>query len=415
MAAVTFLTLLAAAGFRSAPGVLLLPLEAEFGWSRATVASAISVNLVLFGLAGPFAAALMGRFGLRRVVLGALVTISAGAAATTLVTAPWHLVALWGVVVGAGSGCMATVLAATVASRWFVTRRGIVMGALTAAAATGQLVFLPVLAWLAEHVGWRRVSLVIAGSAISAAPLVWRWLRDRPEDVGVTAYGAGEGWASPPPAPRPVATAFEGLRVASRSPSFWLLAGSFLVCGASTNGLVGTHFIAAAADHRIAEVTAGGLLAAVGVFDVVGTLASGWLTDRIDPRKLLLAYYGFRGLSLLALHHVLDTQGLGLGAFMVFYGLDWVATVPPTVALCAEVFGPARAGVVFGWVFASHQLGAAAMATAAGAARQASGSYELVFHAAAAVCALAAIGVLRISSGRPLAVDPVPEPAPAPV
>ena len=396
VAAVAFFTLLAAAGFRAAPGVLLIPLEDEFGWSRATISLAVSVNLILFGLSGPFAAALMARYGLRRVVLSALVAISLGAAATTQITASWQLVLLWGVVVGAGSGCMATVFAATVASRWFVARRGVVTGALTAATATGQLIFLPALAAMTEGIGWRWVSITIAVSALAATPVIARWLRDRPEDVGTLAYGAPEGWSTPPPTPNPIGSAFDGLRIASRTPAFWLLAGSFFVCGASTNGLVGTHFIAAAVDGGITETRAGALLAAVGVFDVVGTLASGWLTDRVDPRRLLFAYYGLRGLALFFLHHVLDAQGIGLLGFMVFYGLDWVATVPPTVALCNEVFGPVRAGVVYGWVFAGHQLGAAAAAYTAGATRGSTGSYELAFHAAAVLCIVAAFATQQV-------------------
>jgi MFS family permease len=397
--AVAFFTLLAAAGFRAAPGVLILPLQDEFGWSRATISSAISVNLILFGLSGPFAAALMGRYGLRRVVASALATIAAGAALTTQIHAPWQLVALWGVVVGAGSGCMATVFAATVANRWFVERRGIVTGALTAATATGQLAFLPALAWLAEGRGWRWVSISIAVAALAGVPVLAMWLRDKPEDVGVLAYGAPEGWSTPPPTAHPVGAALDGLRVAVRTPAFLLLAGSFFVCGASTNGLVGTHFIAAAVDSGISSPRAGALLAAVGVFDIVGTIASGWLTDRIDPRRLLFVYYGLRGVALLFLHHVLSSRGIGLVGFMVFYGLDWVATVPPTVALCTEVFGQVRGGVVYGWVFASHQIGAAAAAYAAGATRGSTGSYELAFHVAALLCLLAALGTEQVRRG----------------
>ena len=414
VAAVAFFTLLAAAGFRAAPSVLIVPLEDEFGWSRSTISLAVSVNLILFGISGPFAAALMGRYGLRRVVLSALTAISIGAALTTLITAPWQLVALWGVVVGAGSGCMATVFAATVASRWFVERRGVVTGALTAASATGQLAFLPGLAWLAEDLSWRWVSVTIAISALAAVPVLGRWLKDKPEDVGTTAYGAPEGWATPPPTPRPVHNAFESLRLSIGSPAFLLLAGSFFVCGASTNGLVGTHFVAAAVDSGLGQTNAGGLLAAVGVFDIVGTIASGWLTDRIDPRRLLFAYYGLRGLALVFLHHVLESRGIGLLGFMVFYGLDWVATVPPTVALCNEVFGQARGGVVYGWVFASHQLGAAMAAYVAGATRGSTGSYELAFHGAAVLCFFAAFGTqwIKRAVARPPAPPAQPHPGP---
>lgn len=399
VAGVTFVTLLGAAGFRSAPGVLLVPLHDEFGWSQAEASVAVAVNLVLFGLVGPFAAALMARYGLRRVVLAALGLVATAALGTTVMTATWQFVVLWGVAVGIGSGCMATVLAATVATRWFVARRGVVVGALTAATATGQLVFLPLLGWLAENVGWRAVSVVTAGGALAVMPLVARWLRNDPSDVGAVPYGAPADHRPPAPVARPVQAAFDGLRLAARVPAFWLLALSFLVCGASTNGLVGTHFVSAAVDVDLTETRAATLLALVGVFDVAGTLASGWLTDRIDPRRLLLVYYAGRGLSLLFLHHVLETRGLGLVGFMVFYGLDWVATVPPTVALCNELFAPERAGVVYGWVFAAHQLGAAAAAFTAGAIRSTTGSYQLAFHVAGALCVVTAGLVQLIRSG----------------
>ena len=394
--AVTALTLMAASGFRSTPGVLIGPLEEEFGWSKATIATAASVNLVLFGLIGPFAAALMGRFGLRKVVISALTLVAVGALATTRMQAPWQLILLWGVVVGTGAGCMAIVFAATVANRWFVARRGLVTGALTAASATGQLIFLPLLSRLAGTVGWRWVSTTVALAALAVVPLVALLLRDRPEDVGRRPYGAPEGYEPGAPITRPIRTAFAGLSSAWSSGAFWLLVGSFWVCGLSTNGLVQTHFIPAAADHGIDEVAAATLLAMVGVFDVVGTLASGWLSDRIDPRKLLMAYYGLRGLSLLVLHPALEAGGAGLGGFMVFYGLDWVATVPPTVALCAQIFGPARAPVVFGWVFASHQLGAAAAAWGAGRTRDVLGSYQPAFVFAGFACLMAALAVRYI-------------------
>jgi sugar phosphate permease len=429
VAATTFVTLLAAAGFRAAPGVLIEPLEQDFGWSRGTISAAISVNLVLFGLIGPFAAALMGRFGLQRVVVVALVSVSTGAALTTVMDSSWQLIVLWGVVVGAGSGCMATVLAATVAARWFVARRGLVTGALTAATATGQLVFLPVLAYLAEDVGWRWVSVSIALSAVAVIPLVLLLLRDRPEDVGLTPLGAPLDHEPPPTIAHPVAAAFEGLSAVRRHGAFWLLAGSFFVCGASTNGLIGTHFIPAAHDHGITETRAAGLLALIGIFDVIGTLGSGWLTDRMDPRRLLFAYYSLRGLSLLVLDQAFDTHRIGLLGFMVFYGLDWVATVPPTVALCHQCFGRSRGTVVYGWVFAAHQIGAALVAWFAGASHGWTGSYRISFVIAGGLCLLAAVATQRIeppgrgvtpadegsASGGPAERGPERGPVPAPV
>jgi MFS family permease len=404
VAAVTFLTLLGASGFRSAPGVLIVPLQDEFGWSRTVISAAVSVNLILYGLAGPFAAAAMNRFGIRRVVLVALLLVSAGSLLTVRMTAAWQLVLLWGVLVGLGTGAMANVLAAAVASRWFVRRRGLVTGALTAAAATGQLVFLPVLATLAEGPGWRWSAVAVAVGALLVVPLVLAFLRNSPADAGLRAYGAAADTPIAPPvaSPNPVRTALRALREASRVPAFWLLAGSFAICGATTNGLIGTHLIPAAHDHGLAETTAAGLLALVGIFDIAGTLGSGWLTDRVDPRRLLLWYYGLRGVSLLVLAPALADGGLGLVGFVVVYGLDWVATVPPTVALCHEVFGREKGTVVFGWVFAAHQLGAAVAASAAGALRTALGDYLVAFVSGAALCLVAALVTQAIR--RPAAV-----------
>ena len=408
VAGVTFVALVAAAGFRSAPGVLIVPLQDEFGWSTATVSLAVSVNLLLFGLTAPFAAALMERFGLRRVVACALVVVATGSALTVFMTQSWQLVLCWGVLIGLGTGSMALVLAAIVANRWFTTSRGLVTGILTAGSATGQLVFLPVVAVVSDRSGWRTAALVVAVAAVAVVPLVLLVLRDRPSDVGLWPYGATEPPPPvAPPAVGPVRVALGGLRRASRQRAFWLLAGGFAICGATTNGLIATHFIPAAHDHGMATTTAAGLLALVGVFDVIGTIASGWLTDRVDPRLLLAGYYGLRGLSLFALPVLLEaTPDATVLLFIVFYGLDWVATVPPTVALCREVFG-AESTVVFGWVFASHQVGAAFAATAAGLVRTGLGSYDLAWVVAGGLCLAAA--ALSLSLRRP------PAPTPAPV
>jgi predicted MFS family arabinose efflux permease len=411
--AVGFVTLLGAAGFRSTPGVLIDPLGDEFGWSKATVGAAASVNLLLFGLVGPFAAALMHRYGLRRVVVAALVTISAGALATTQMQRPWQLILLWGVVVGLGAGCMASVFAATIATRWFVARRSLVTGCLTAASASGQLVFLPVLSRLAETVGWRWVSVTIAASALSVVPLVVLFLREHPEDVGQLPYGATAASPAATAAGNPIRMAFDGLRDAWRTGAFWLLVGSFWVCGLSTNGLIQTHFITAAGDHGISATQAAGLLALIGVFDVIGTVGSGWLSDRHDPRRLLVIYYALRGLSLIVLHPALEAAGMPLAGFMIFYGLDWVATVPPTIALCASTFGPQRAPVVFGWVFAGHQLGAAAAAWGAGWIRDVFGTYQPAFVVAGIACLAAALSIPAIGR-RPAARSRLPVPAGAP-
>ena len=397
VAAVTFLTLLATAGVRSTPGVLMIPLEREFGWSRATVSLAVSINLFLFGLCGPFAAALMERFGLRRVVVSALLVLAAATATTTLMRAPWQLYLLWGVIVGTATGATATVLGAVIANRWFVARRGLVVGLLTASNATGQLVFLPLLASLAVNVNWRAAALTTTAGALVMAVVAGLLMRDRPRDVGLRPFGATEADEEPAPfAGNPFAAAIGGLLVGLRSRDFWLLAGSFYICGLSTNGLIGTHLIPASMEHGIPEVTAAGMLALIGIFDLIGTTGSGWLSDRYDNRLLLCWYYSLRGLSLLALPYVLGTSYLGLAAFIVFYGLDWVATVPPTVRLAADSFGKRNVGVVFGWIMAAHQLGAAPAAFGAGAVRTSLGSYQVAFVTAGVFCLLAAGMVIRI-------------------
>ena len=401
VAVVAFVTLVGAAGFRAVPSVLIDPLHDEFGWSRATIASAVSINLVLFGLFSPFAAALMDRLGMRRVVTGALVLVAAGSGLTVFMTSAWQLLLCWGVLVGLGTGSMAMTFVATITSRWFVKHRGLVSGILTAAGATGQLIFLPLVAALATEHGWRTPALVVSGAALAVVPLVLLALRDYPSDVGTTAYGATE--ADEPAGPVPggaVARALRTLREATRTSTFWLLAGGFAICGMSTNGLIGTHFIAAAHDHGMPHTTAASLLAVVGIFDVAGTILSGWLTDRMDPRVLLGAYYTLRGLSLLVLPSLFapDTEP-SMWVFIIFYGLDWIATVPPTVALCRERFGTAGP-IVFGWVFASHQIGAALAAVGAGAIRDSLGDYRLAFYLAGGLCVFAAVMSISIRSAR---------------
>jgi MFS family permease len=408
VAGVTFLTLLGSAGFRATPGVLIVPLEHEFGWSAATISFAVSVNLILFGLTGPFAAALMDRFGIRTVIAGALLLIATGSALTTIMTAPWHLAVLWGAVVGLGTGSMASVLGATVANRWFFRRRGAVLGVLTAAGATGQLVFLPSLAWLAVTFNWRWAALTVTGGALLVLPLVLVFMRSRPADVGLRPYGAVSDDGQPAVTGSPIANAFRGLALGVRRREFWLLAGSFFICGASTNGLIGTHLIPAAVDRGLPEVRAASLLAVIGIFDIAGTMLSGWLTDRLDSRWLLLWYYGLRGLSLLFLPFAFSAGYLGLLAFIVFYGLDWVATVPPTVSLTADIFGKERMAIVYGWIFASHQLGAAFAAFGAGAIRTYLGDYAPAFIASGLLCLIAAGLAASIPRARQ-----IPQPAAA--
>lgn len=398
VAAVTFVALLIGAGIRSVPGVLMVPLEHEFGWTRATISLAVSVNLVLYGLIGPFAAAMMDRFGVRRTMLVGLACLALGMGLTPLMTASWQLVALWGLVVGSGSGVIALVLGATVVNRWFAARRGLVMGILTASTATGQLVFLPVLAWLATAHGWRASALLAAGFAVVVTPLVALVIRDFPSDKGLLPYGGTAADALPAArTDNPARATIAALREGLRDRDFWILAGTFFICGLSTNGLIGTHLIPACVDHGIPEVAAAGLLATMGVFDLFGTTISGWLSDRWDSRKLLAWYYGLRGLSLFWLPHALQGPQVARWGFAVFYGLDWIATVPPTVRLTGDRFGAARVGVMFGWIVAAHQLGAAAAAFAAGVTRTQFGDYAPAFWAAGALCLLAAALVFGVS------------------
>ncbi len=397
VAAATFLALLCSAGIRSMPGVLIVPLEKHFGWSRATISAAVSINLLLYGLCGPFAAAFMERFGLRRVVLAAMLCVAVAVLLTTQMREPWQLDLLWGGFVGAGTGAVASVLGAVVANRWFVKRRGLVMGVLTASGATGQLIFLPLLASLVVAFGWRAAALTVAIVALAVLPLLALLLRDRPADLGLRPFGAeDEPDAQTAALGNPLAAPLRALGRGLHSGDFWLLTVSFFICGATTNGLIGTHLIPAAMEHGVSEVTAASLLATVGMFDLLGTTVSGWLSDRIDNRWLLCWYYSLRGLSLLFLPYALGSSFVGLAAFIVFYGLDWVATVPPTVRLTADSFGPQNVGMMFGWILAAHQLGAALAAFGAGALHTWLGDYQVAFMSAGLLCLVAAGTVLRI-------------------
>lgn len=391
VAAVTFLTMLVTAGAVGAPGVLIGPLQKEFGWATSEISSALAIRLALFGLMGPFAAAFMNRFGVRPVASVALTLIALSILGSFAMTQLWHLMLLWGVVLGLGTGMTAMVLGATVATRWFTHRRGLVVGLLTASTATGQLVFLPLLAELTERVGWRYAMVFVLAMILVAAVGVLLLMRDRPADVGLAPYG--ETRIVPAPAMPAslltmLASPLVALREASGSRTFWVLFGTFFVCGASTNGLVQTHFISLCGDYGMAAVTAASVLAVIGIFDFAGTVGSGWLSDRYDSRWLLFWYYGLRGLSLLYLPFT-DFSFYGLGLFAVFYGLDWVATVPPTVKIAADRFGE-KTNLVFGWIFAGHQLGAAFAAYGAGFSRTVYESYLPAFFIAGALCLFAA-------------------------
>jgi len=397
VAAVTFVILVVAGGIRGSSGILVVPLESEFHWSRTTISLGVAANITCYGMIGPFAGALMETLGLRRTVVLALVSITAAVLLTATMRHSWQLVALWGIV-GAGTGMTANVLAATVATRWFASRRGLVLGLLTSAAAAGQLVFLPLFAVLTANHGWRWMTLAIAGAAIGLLPAVLLWMRDKPSDLGLARYGECQVQAPAvkSTAKSAVLVAFGALRQAMRSKNFWILGGTLFICGASTNGLVGTHLIPACVDHGITEVAGAGLLAGIAIFNFLGATASGWLSDRVDARVLLLAYYGLRGLSLLYMPFAFDSF-YELSMVSVFYGLDWTATIPPTIRLTTDAFGAERAGVMVGWLMAIHQLGGAAAAFAAGALRMDLGSYLAAFVASGALCLLAAGFILTFS------------------
>lgn len=397
---IVFLVLLVAAGISSIPSVLMLQFEDEFGWSRGAVSSALSVRIFLYGLMGPFSAAIMARFGVRRMMLFAMGMLGVSLIFTPFMTQFWQFVLLWGVMMGLGSGAIANVLGVTVANRWFVKHKGLVVGLLTASAATGQLLFLPLLARISESFGWRYSIYTTAIVLVALIPVVAIWMRNHPAEKNLPALGETE--VTPPPVIKGnlFLAPLRVLREASGKGAFWLLAGTFFMCGFSTNGLIGTHLIPACGDHNVPLVMASGLLALMGMFDMVGTTLSGWLSDRLDSRWLLFWYYGLRGLSLIFLPYALNSGYAMLFVFSVFYGLDWIATVPPTVKITSDVFGKEKAGMVFGWVLVAHQLGASGAALGAGLMRDWLGSYTVPFVTAGFLCLFAALMALRIMKSR---------------
>jgi sugar phosphate permease len=397
--AVTFAVAMITAGVRSTPGVLIVPLEEEFHWSRATISFALGINLLLFGAIGPFAAAVMDRFGARRTITLALATAALSVVLTPAMSQPWQLILLWGVAVGLSTGFVGGFLAAYIAGRWFRARQGFVVGLLTAANAAGQLVFLPTTASLVSHFGWRAMSLVLAGAVILFLPLPALLMRNRPEDVGFRPYGdLGTSRPDAPPEGNPIMVAFRALAMGARSRDFWLIAGGYFVCGATTNGLIGTHLIAACVDHGLSEVAGAGLLAATGVFALLGGTLAGWLSDRWDNRLLLCAYYGFRGLSLLYLPFAFDMSIYGLPVFSVVYGLDWIASAPPTVRLLTGVVGPERIGIMVAWITVIHQVGSASAAYLAGVMRITFGTYLEAFIFSGILLIAAALMVLFVGA-----------------
>ncbi|MCD1257233.1 MFS transporter [Paenibacillus athensensis] len=397
---IVFVVLLISAGINSMLSVLMLKFEQEFGWDRAAVSGALSLRILLYGLMGPFAAALMQKLGVRRVMVVSMLLL----AASLMLTPPfmkqlWQFFLLWGVVMGVGTGMMANSLSVTVANRWFIKHRGLVVGLLTASAATGQLLFLPLLAKVAETLGWRYAVYLTAAALLLMLPVVAIWMRNHPADKGLPALGASEIAPAPAFTGHLLLAPLRSLAAAARKSVFWLLAGTFFFCGFSTNGLIGTHLIPACGDVGIPIVVASSLLALMGVFDMIGTTLSGWLSDRFDSRWLLLWYYGLRGLSLIFLPQALGSGYRTLLVFAVFYGLDWIATVPPTVRLTSDAFGKEQAGMIFGWIAVAHQIGASTAAYGAGLLRQLLGSYSVPFMTAGFVCLLAAVMALHIRRG----------------
>jgi MFS family permease len=394
----TFLTMLVMAGAMGSAGVLIAPLQAEFGWKTSEISSALAIRFLLYGFLGPFAAAFMNHFGIRRVVITALMIVLSGLLASMLMRHLWQLMLLWGVVVGIGTGLTAMVLGATVTTRWFSARRGLVMGILAASSATGQLVFLPLMANLTDQYGWRiTLSFVCAMIGISAL-IVLALLRDRPIDMGLPMYGDKQLSLAPnrkESLSAMLLSPLTTLREVSRTGAFWILFGTFFICGASTNGLIQTHFVSFCGDYGLVPVIAASVLAMMGIFDFFGTIGSGWLSDRFDSRSLLAMYYGLRGLALMYLPFA-DFTFEGLSIFALFYGLDWIATVPPTVKLATQNFGPGRANIVFGWIFTGHQIGAAFAAYGAGLTRTLLSSYLPAFFAAGLLCIVAAGAILFI-------------------
>ncbi len=402
VASTTFLTMLATAAAMGSAGIMIAPLREEFGWTTEQISTAISIRLILYGLFGPFAAAFMNQFGVKRVVVFALGLICSGIFLSFFMTQWWQLLLLWGVVIGIGTGMTALVLGATVATRWFNKRRGLVVGLMTASTATGQMIFQPLLASLTESSGWRVAMLAVVILMLIIMALVLLLMRDHPADVQLPIYG--DEFITTPPA-RTVGLAtmllapLQNLREVSQTATFWVLFLSFYVCGFSTNGLIHTHWVPMNLDFGVAAVSAASMLAIIGMFDFVGTILSGWLSDRFDNRFLLFWFYGLRGLSLVFLSFS-DFGMLALFVFAVFYGLDWVATVPPTVKLTTARYGAATANMTFGWIFAGHQIGAASAAYLAGVMRTDLQTYMPALQLAGALCMMAALVVLMVRHPR---------------
>ena len=379
-----------AAGVRAAPGVFLLPIEEDLAIDRSVVSFAVALGLLVYGLTAPVSGKLIDRVGPRLVAVAGLLVVGVSMLLSAAAQDALQLCLFFGILGGIGTGLLGSVLGAVIANRWFVARRGLVVGIFGATVSAGQLVFLPALAGLTASIGWRQTSVWMAVAAVVLAVPVALLVRNDPSDMGVAPLGGVA--AAPTPPDRGI------MRRAVRRVDFWLLVGTFGVCGLTSNGIVGTHFIAHAVEHGFTETVAAGTLAVMGLFNFAGTIASGWLTDRFDPRRLLLWFYGFRGISLFLVPVIHDR--LGLVAFAVLFGLDYIATVPPTVALAADAFGRQNVGTVYGWVFASHQAGAALAAWGGGFIREQTGDYAVAFLAAGVMAVLAGLATIAIRTAR---------------
>ena len=400
---VAFTLTLGAIGVRSGPSVMIVPLERAFGWSAETISAAISINILLLGLTGPFITGLMETLGLKRTIMLCLVVLLAGTGFSTFMSRPWELFATWGFLVGIGASAGAVGMSAAVANRWFVTHRGLAMGLLTSANAAGQLIFLPFLGRLSEEYGWQSVSIAVTLTVAVLIPMAAILLPESPKAVGLKPFGGSGETIAPASSGNPFALAIDGLISGVRSIDFWLLAISYAICGFSTNGLIGTHLIAFCVDHGYTQFAGAGILASLGVFSLIGATISGWLTDRFNPRIMLFWIFSLRGLSLMVLPYT-NFDAVSLSVFAVFYGLDWIAVMPPIFALVNEVFGQKSTPVIMSWIFATHQIGGALAAVGAGVVRTYTGSYVVAFMASGVACLAASMLVLRIARSRPSVV-----------
>jgi MFS family permease len=401
---ITFFSIIVAGITLSSSGVFIGPFEHEFGWDRSVIAMAFAISLFLYGISGPFMAALLEVLGLKKMMLAAMAILIIGISLTLLMQQAWQLIIIWGFIIGLGASLFLTVLSPFVANHWFEKRRGLALGILTASTATGQLVLLPILAMIIENSSWRwAIALIMVLSSIMFI-IILLFMKNKPMDVGLLAYGLEEEKAESVVENKknPIIIAFNGLFAAIKVKEFWLLAGSFFICGLSTSGLIGTHFVSYCISFGVPLVTAASFLSFMGIFNLVGTTLSGWLSDRFDNRWLLFWYYLLRGASLVLLPYALMQGSLTLLIiFTAFYGLDWIATVPPTVSISRQIFGTQKSGIIYGWIFASHQAGAAVAAYGGGLIYKFFNSYTWAFFLAGVLCVLASMFVIIVKKQSP--------------